>query len=79
MEIEEIIVFISPLSSKMIEQMDNAPISTVAITGNMKGRITVIQMPSRHGMRGTGYTGMACYGPDLYSMKTRTQRGITKE
>ena len=48
-------------------------------TGNMKGRITVIQMPSRHDMRGTGYTGMACYSTDLYSMKTRTQRGITKE
>ena len=31
MDKEEIIVFISPSSSLMIEQMDNAPISTVAI------------------------------------------------
>ena len=39
MDKEEIIVFISPLSSLMIEQMDNAPISTVAICREILTRV----------------------------------------
>ena len=39
MDIEEIIVFISPLSSLMIEQMDNALISTVAICREILTRV----------------------------------------
>ena len=39
MDKEEIIVFISPLSSIMIEQMDNAPISTVAICREILSRV----------------------------------------
>ena len=39
MDKEEIIVFISLLSSLMIEQMDNAPISTVAICREILTRV----------------------------------------
>ena len=39
MDREEIIVIISPLSSLMIEQMDNAPISTVAICREILTRV----------------------------------------
>ena len=39
MDREEIIVIISPLSSLMIEQMDNAPISTVAICCEILTRV----------------------------------------
>ena len=39
MDKKEIIVIISPLSSLMIEQMDNAPISTVAICREILSRV----------------------------------------
>ena len=39
MDREEIIVIISPLSSPMIEQMDNALISTVAICREILSRV----------------------------------------